>query len=128
MIVPNLGVTDTVSWEDVLDLFQGTGDYIQMFSQKKVRVAVNRVIDQIPKVFTGSVRALATTDERGTDHYIDRLSLRPILDRTIKNLSGGELQRVAITACARDADFYFSMRSRHTRRLPAWPQTIRGRA
>jgi len=114
MIVPNLGVTDTgVSWEDVLDLFQGTElfDYIQMLSQKKVRVAVKpQYIDQIPKVFTGSVRELlTTTDERGKlDHYIDRLSLRPILDRTIKNLSGGELQRVAITAClARDADFYF---------------------
>jgi len=113
MIVPNLGVTDTgVSWEDVLDLFQGTElfDYIQMLSQKKVRVAVKpQYIDQIPKVFTGSVRELlATTDERGKlDHYIDRLSLRPILDRTIKNLSGGELQRVAIAIClSRDADLY----------------------
>ncbi|NLA39458.1 MAG: ribosome biogenesis/translation initiation ATPase RLI [Methanomicrobiales archaeon] len=114
MLIPNLGMTDSeVSWGDVLDLFQGTElfDYIQMLSQRKMKVAVKpQYIDQIPKVFTGSVYSLlATTDERGRlDHYIDRLSLRPILDRTIKNLSGGELQRVAIAAClARDADFYF---------------------
>ena len=91
MLVPNLGMTDApVSWKDVLDLFQGTElfDYIQLLSQKNVKVAVKpQYIDQIPKVFSGSIRDL---------------------DRTIGNLSGGELQRVAIAAClARDADFYF---------------------
>ena len=113
-LVPNLGKTDApVSWKEVLDLFQGTElfDYLQLLAQKNVKVAVKpQYIDQIPKVFSGSIRdLLATTDERGRlDYYIDRLSLRPILDRTIGNLSGGELQRVAIAAClARDADFYF---------------------
>ncbi len=113
-IIPNLGNTDApVSWKEILDLFQGTElfDYLQLIAQKNVKVAVKpQYIDQIPKVFSGSIRdLLVTTDERGRlDHYIDRLSLRPILDRTIGNLSGGELQRVAIAAClARDADFYF---------------------
>lgn len=114
MVVPNLGrIDEEVSWKDVLDLYQGTElfDYLQVLSQKNVNVAVKpQYVDQIPKVFSGSVRdLLATTDERGMlDHYIDRLSLETILDRTIGNLSGGELQRVAIAAClARDADFYF---------------------
>lgn len=113
-LVPNLGRTDAaVSWKDVLDLYQGTElfDYLQLLSQKSVKVAVKpQYIDQIPKVFSGTVRdLLATTDERGRlDYYIDRLSLGAILDRTIGNLSGGELQRVALAAClARDADFYF---------------------
>lgn len=113
-LVPNLGRTDApVSWKEVLDLYQGTElfDYLQVLSQKNVKVAVKpQYIDQIPKVFTGSVRdLLATTDERGKlGYYIDRLSLKAVVDRPITNLSGGELQRVAIAAClARDADFYF---------------------
>ena len=113
-LVPNLGRTDApASWKEVLDLYQGTElfDYLQVLSQKNVKVAVKpQYIDQIPKVFTGSVRdLLATTDERGKlGYYIDRLSLKAVVDRPITNLSGGELQRVAIAAClARDADFYF---------------------
>ncbi|MCK9317567.1 ATP-binding cassette domain-containing protein, partial [Methanoculleus sp.] len=113
-LIPNLGRTDAaVSWKDVLDLYQGTElfDYLQVLSQKNVKVAVKpQYIDQIPKVFSGSVRdLLAKTDERGKlDYYVDRLSLRAVIDRPITTLSGGELQRVAITAClARDADFYF---------------------
>ena len=113
-LIPNLGRTDApISWKEVLDLYQGTElfDYLQVLSQKNVKVAVKpQYIDQIPKVFTGSVRELlATTDERGKlDYYIDRLSLRAVIDRPITHLSGGELQRVAIAAClARDADFYF---------------------
>jgi len=113
-LVPNLGRTDAeISWKEVLDLYQGTElfDYLQLLSQKNVKVAVKpQYIDQIPKVFSGSVRdLLGTTDERGKlDYYIDRLSLKAVIDRPITTLSGGELQRVALAAClARDADFYF---------------------
>ncbi|MDD4566387.1 putative HMP/thiamine import ATP-binding protein YkoD [Methanoculleus chikugoensis] len=113
-LVPNLGRTAAgISWNEVLDLYQGTElfDYLQLLSQKNVKVAVKpQYIDQIPKVFSGSVRdLLGTTDERGKlDYYIDRLTLTAVIDRPITTLSGGELQRVALAAClARDADFYF---------------------
>ncbi len=114
LLVPNLGMPDAeVSWRDVLKRFAGSElfDYLQLVSQKNVRVALKpQYIDQIPKVFSGTAQQLlSTTDERGRlDDYIDRLSLRPILDRPVSALSGGELQRMAIAAClARDADFYF---------------------
>jgi ATP-binding cassette, sub-family E, member 1 len=114
MLVPNLGRSDAeVSWKDILPLYAGTElfDYLQLVSKKTVKPAVKpQYIDQIPKVFSGTVRQLlSTTDERGMlGSYIDRMTLAPILDRPIANLSGGELQRVAIAAClARDADFYF---------------------
>ncbi len=114
MLVPNLGRTEEeVSWDDVLDLYQGTElfDYLKLLSEKSVKVAVKpQYVDQIPKVFSGSVRELlATTDERGRlGYYLGRLSLTNLLDRSITTLSGGELQRVALAACfARDADFYF---------------------
>ena len=67
-------------------------------------------VDGIPKQFDGNTRELLShTDERGAlDDLVERLSIAPVMDQGIDELSGGELQRVAIAAClARDADFYF---------------------
>jgi len=52
---------------------------------------------------------LRKTDERKIfDEVVKELDLGVILGRDISELSGGELQRVAIAACAmREADFYF---------------------
>lgn len=113
-LVPNLGNTDTeASWEGILKKYAGTElfDYLQMVAEGRVKTALKpQYIDYIPKVFTGKVSdLLKTTDERGVlDHYLDTLQLRPLFERNIGDLSGGELQRVALTAClSRDADFYF---------------------
>lgn len=113
-ISPNLGIfTEQVRWEDILKKYTGTElfDYLQRLSKESVKVSVKpQYIDVIPKVFQGNVwDLLKTTDERGAlDHYLDVLSLRSILDQQIANLSGGELQRVALAAAlAREADFYF---------------------
>jgi ATP-binding cassette subfamily E protein 1 len=111
---PNLGIFDReVEWDEVLKSYAGTElfDYLSRVSSKRMKVAVKpQYIDQIPKVFTGTVaELLRTTDERGAlGDYLVALGLDTIADRTIGTLSGGELQRVAIAAClARDADFYF---------------------
>jgi ATP-binding cassette subfamily E protein 1 len=113
-ISPNLGIFDIeVKWEEVLKKYTGTElfDYLQRLSKGTVKASVKpQYIDVIPKVFQGKVwDLLKTTDERGAlDRYLDILSIRQILDQDIKNLSGGELQRVALAAAlARDADFYF---------------------
>jgi ATP-binding cassette, sub-family E, member 1 len=111
---PNLGNFDAESaWEEILKLYAGTElfDYLQTVSRKELKIATKpQYIDYIPKVFTGTVRALLkTTDERGClDAILPVLKLDAILDHEINTLSGGELQRVAIAAClARDADLYF---------------------
>jgi len=113
-ISPNLGIFDTeVKWEEVLKKYTGTElfDYLQRLSKGSIKASVKpQYIDVIPKVFQGKVwDLLKTTDERGAlDQYLDILSLRQILDQEISNLSGGELQRVALAAAlARNADFYF---------------------
>ena len=113
-IRPNLGVFDhDVDWSEVLKGFAGTElfDYLSQVSAGRMKVAVKpQYIDQIPKVFSGTVtELLRSTDERGAlEEYLRALGLDAIADRSIKTLSGGELQRVAIAAClARDADFYF---------------------
>ncbi|WP_174590476.1 ribosome biogenesis/translation initiation ATPase RLI [Methanocella conradii] len=111
-LMPNLGKSDT-TWDDVYKFFAGSElqDYLKRVSRKEVKTAQKpQYIDLIPKAFKGKVAdLLKRTDERGAfDEIADELDLGPILDRDISELSGGELQRVAIAACAmRDADFYF---------------------
>ncbi|MDD3621764.1 MAG: ribosome biogenesis/translation initiation ATPase RLI [Methanofollis sp.] len=113
-IRPNLGIfEETVAWDEVLRRFAGTElfDYLKHISGKEIKVAVKpQYVTYIPKAFSGTVQELlASTDERGAlDHLVEHLGLASILDREIGNLSGGELQRVAVAAClAREADFYF---------------------
>ena len=113
-MVPNLGRHGAeVGWDDALDAYRGTElqDYIEAVKDGDVTVARKpQYVDQIPGQFDGNTRQLlARTDERGgLDYLVERLSIGPVMDQDIDNLSGGELQRVAIAAClARDADFYF---------------------
>ena len=111
---PNLGNFDTeVAWEEIFKRYAGTElfDYLQTVSKKSLKIASKpQYIDYIPKIFTGTVRALLKkTDERNKlSEMLPALKLNAILDHDISTLSGGELQRVAIAAClARDADLYF---------------------
>ncbi|MGM0771378.1 MAG: ribosome biogenesis/translation initiation ATPase RLI [Halobacteriota archaeon] len=111
-LVPNFG-GDNRDWEKVLEHYSGTAmhDYFKDVIDGKIRVSQKpQYVDMIPKAFNGKTRDLLEgTDERGAlEDLIERLDIAPIIDRNIGDLSGGELQRVAIAACAaRDADFYF---------------------
>jgi len=113
-LTPNLGIFDgEAKWETILKKYTGTEifEYLQLLSKGSIKASVKpQYIDVIPKVFTGIVSdLLKTTDERGVlSEYIEKLSLAGIMDQEIRHLSGGELQRVALTAAlAREADFYF---------------------
>jgi ATP-binding cassette subfamily E protein 1 len=111
-VMPNLGNKDT-TWDDVYKFFAGSElqDYMRRVSKKEMKTAQKpQYIDLIPKAFKGKVvDLLRRTDERKIfDEVVRELDLEVILDRDISELSGGELQRVAIAACAmREADFYF---------------------
>jgi ATP-binding cassette subfamily E protein 1 len=66
-------------------------------------------VDHIPKAVKGEVgECLSKRDERDvTDFLIRELDLENVLDRSVKDLSGGELQRFAIAIVAvQDADVY----------------------
>ena len=111
-LVPNFGEGNS-DWQVVLDHYSGTAmyDYFKDVLDGNIKVSQKpQYVDMIPKVFKGKTRELLEgTDERGVlDDLVERLDLSHIIDRNISDLSGGELQRVAIAACAaRDADFYF---------------------
>ena len=68
------------------------------------------MVQLIPKAFKGTARELLKKyDGRGMiDTLIDQLSLTNSLDRSLSELSGGELQRLAVAvAVNKDADYYF---------------------
>jgi ATP-binding cassette subfamily E protein 1 len=111
-MVPNLGGTSTTC-DEVLDIYSGTGmyEYIKALVEGNVKVSQKpQYVDNIPKIAKGKVsKLLEGTDEKGIlDDIVKKLEIPHILDRDISELSGGELQRVALAACVcRDADFYF---------------------
>ncbi|EMA36330.1 ribosome biogenesis/translation initiation ATPase RLI [Halobiforma nitratireducens] len=111
---PNLGRhEEPPAWDDVLEAYRGTElqDYIADVRDGNVTVARKpQYVDQIPEQFDGNTRQLLeSTDERGAlEEIAERLSLGPVMDQSIEDLSGGELQRVALAATlVRDTDFYF---------------------
>jgi ATP-binding cassette subfamily E protein 1 len=113
-MIPNLGRwSEEPNWDAVLDRYRGSElqNYVRRVMDGDVTVARKpQYVDQIPKQFDGNTRQLLErTDERGRlDELVERLSIGAVLDQNIDNLSGGELQRVALAATlARDADFYF---------------------
>ena len=114
-ITPNLGdfENEEVLWEDILEtLPRGElRDFLSDLSESKVKVALKpQYVDNIPKVFKGNVgKLLSSVDERNLyDEMIDKFELRHLLERELSQLSGGELQRVAICATLlKDAEVYF---------------------
>ena len=111
---PNLGrFEDPPDWSDVLEAYRGTAlqEYLEAVRDGEVRVARKpQYVDRIPDRFSGNTaELLAGADERDALAEIaERLSLGPVLEQDVGDLSGGELQRVAIAATlVRDADFYF---------------------
>lgn len=85
--------------------------YFEKLSSKNIKVSYKpQNIDKIAEAFPGSVRELLEKlDERGTlEKCAKELSIEGILERSVKNISGGELQRVAIAgALCKDAQIYY---------------------
>ena len=114
-IIPNLGdfEADEVWWEDVIEsLPRGElRDFLLDVSKSNVKVALKpQYVDNIPKAVKGKVGTLLeSVDERGIyQEMVVKLGLTNLLDRDLTQLSGGELQRVAICATLlKKADVYF---------------------
>ncbi len=86
-------------------------EYFKKLKDSKIKVALKpQNVDKIPTVFRGEVRELLEkTDERNVlEHAIELFDLQNVMDKRISQISGGELQRVAIAACwCKDADLYY---------------------
>ncbi|MDW8275368.1 MAG: ribosome biogenesis/translation initiation ATPase RLI [Candidatus Nitrosocaldus sp.] len=113
MLKPNLGrYEDEPSWDEVLEHFRGTAvkEHLKAVAEKRIRVAMKpQQVYLIAKVFRGTARELlARYDESGyAEHYASRLALHGSMDRHVDELSGGELQRLAVAvAASKEADLY----------------------
>lgn len=114
--VPNSGKIDAEakpSWDEIIKKYAGSElqNYFDKLSKGKIKVAYKpQYVDSIPEFFDGKVHELLeSTDETGVSkRLVNAFELEEALNKDIKELSGGELQRVAIIGCMiRDADFYF---------------------
>jgi ATP-binding cassette, sub-family E, member 1 len=113
-IKPNFGSYESdLGWDEILKNFQGTElkPHFEKISLGKLRTSIKpQMVQLIPKAFKGTTRELLNKyDERGMiNSVIEQLSLNKSLDRSISELSGGELQRLAVAITVnRDADYYF---------------------
>jgi ATP-binding cassette subfamily E protein 1 len=113
-MVPNLGELDIgPSWEPVLEKYAGTEmhNHLKLVASGGVTASVKpQYVDALPRVHKGNVRELLERigDPSSLETLIDILDIETCLERELENLSGGELQRVAICATMlKDADIYF---------------------
>ncbi len=111
-IIPNLGTLGSENKEAVLEYFSGTQfyDYFKELYNGKIKaVHKPQYVDYLPKVVKGKVKQLLEkVDERNMlGEIATKLELENTLKRDIKEISGGELQRVAIAgAILREGDIY----------------------
>ena len=112
-IKPNLGNYESIpNWNDIVKHYRGSTlqNYFDRLSEKSLKVVHKpQYVDRIPKVVSGRLHSLLTgADERGkAEEVMKRLQLETVKDREISDLSGGELQRLAIaTVFCKEADVY----------------------
>ncbi|KAG0040201.1 Fe-S cluster-binding ribosome biosynthesis protein [Podila clonocystis] len=110
---PNLGRFDNVpDWQDILKHFRGSElqNYFTKILEDDLKAIIKpQYVDHLPKAVSGKVGALLEAKQEldNRQMMIDHLDLKEILQREVGQLSGGELQRFAISiVCIQRADIY----------------------
>jgi len=110
---PNLGaVAAPPDWTDILAHFRGSElqNYFTKILEDNLKAIIKvQYVDLIPKAVKGKVGdILDKKDERGDKaNAVRALDLGPVLERNVEDLSGGELQRFAISVVlVQKADVY----------------------
>ncbi len=112
IIQPNLG-KEKADYNEVIEYFKGTEAHSFFVNVKEGSVQLSykpQQVETIPRLHNGKVRyLLKNVDEKGMlDNYAKILEIEKILDSDVKDISGGELQRVAIAAASlKKANIYF---------------------
>jgi ATP-binding cassette, sub-family E, member 1 len=110
---PNLGeIGSDASMQDLINYFKGTEAqlYFEKVKKGQIKTAYKpQHVDMIAKQYSGKVIDLLkkVNEKNKLDEMAEKFELTKILERDIKNISGGELQRVAIAATfLKDANLY----------------------
>jgi len=111
---PNLGSYEPEpEWSEVLKYFHGMElkAHFERIAGNDIKASIKpQKVYMIPKVFQGTTKELlAKYDERNlANELVEQLGLKDSLESNIDELSGGELQRLAVAITAnKEADFYF---------------------
>ena len=111
---PNLGnYNSPPEWDDILKNFQGTElkSHFEKIANGQISVSIKpQQVYNLAKVFDGTAKELlAKYDERNlVPELVTELGLQNAMENRLNELSGGELQRLAIAVTAsKDSDFYF---------------------
>ncbi|KAL6621442.1 ABC transporter E family member 2 [Neocallimastix sp. 'constans'] len=110
---PNLGkFDDPPDWEDILKYFRGSelqNFFTKILEDNLKAIIKPQYVDHIPRAVQGTVKEILMKrfENPNGKEIIKELELKHVLDREIKLLSGGELQRFAIAMSAvQKADIY----------------------
>lgn len=104
VLKPNLGkLGKEASYDDLISYFKGSEaqGFFEKLKKGEIKSSYKlQQVDLIAKNYKGKVRDLLTkADEKGKlEEYAALLQISAILDSDITEISGGELQRVAIAA------------------------------
>lgn len=107
-LLPNLNGKKV--WEDFEKEYSGTEilEFLRNIQDKKLRVSVKPQDLEALSKLPYTVRQLFSTVTGFNEKLVQDFSLKEVVDRNLKVLSGGELQRVALAyALAKDADLLF---------------------
>ena len=111
---PNLGnYNEPPDWDDILRYYSGTElkSHFEKIKDGNIKASIKpQQVYNVAEVFDGTTKELLEKfDERGVSkELVKELGLTNSLENHLKELSGGELQRLAVAvATSKDADFYF---------------------
>ncbi len=111
---PNLGrYENPPEWDEILKYYSGTElkSHFEKIKNNQIRASIKpQQIHQLAQAFDGTGKELIEKyDERGVSRQLIKdLGLENSVEQNLKELSGGELQRLAIaTVASKDTDFYF---------------------
>ena len=111
---PNLGrYEDPPEWDEILKFYSGTElkSHFEKIKNGQIKASIKpQQVHHVAQAFDGTGRELIEKyDGRGVSkQLIEDLGLKNAVDHSLKELSGGELQRIAVAvAAAKDAKFYF---------------------
>ena len=114
ILKPNLGnYTEPPEWDDILKYYSGTElkSHFEKIKDETIKASIKpQQVYNVAEAFDGTTKELLEKyDERGvTKELVEELGLKNSLENNLKELSGGELQRLAVAvATSKDADFYF---------------------
>ena len=110
---PNLGeYEDPPEWEKIKKEYRGTGlqNHFEKLADDNVETATKpQQVERIPEAFKGTVKDFLTRNGRpeNLEEVAEKFELEKLIDRQVENLSGGELQRLAIASTiSEEAEMY----------------------